>query len=958
MRRLQSALQSRIAGDVYVDDQTRLQYSTAACIYRIFPTAVVMPKDGDDVCQTVRIAREMNIPITARGAGAGLTGGCLGTGIVIDFSRYMNRILSIDVDNRTVVAEPGVVQNDLNRALKKHGLFFPPDPSSYMYSTVGGMTGNNAAGPHSIKYGATLDYLKSVSAVCANAEEFIFEKDMHPDQVKGNFFKSLIVDLGSLLAKNKHSVQNNLPKTRKNSSGYRIDIQASETNLDLARLMAASEGTLGIFTGLELIVKPLPEHTGMLLLMFDSLQAACEAVPIITEMNPSMLEIMESTFIELVRKSAFDVGVPFIRNLEALLLIEFNGSSIDHVTNHINELEKMFVGPGRPAIGSKKGIQKNEQERLDKLRQAASPILNRYPAPCKPVKFIEDTVVPVACLPDYISDLHKLFNKFDLTGLIYGHAGDGHVHVNPLFNIHDTGLIAKMTSVAETTNAIVKHYNGSLSGEHGDGLLRTPFLEDFFGPIYPVFKAVKQLFDPDNILNPGKIVRTGNERFTDNLKITDHKQQRVTESLLDNQTLFEQLFKCSNCGACRQYCPVFKATMDERMSPRSKVNLLTRILSKRFPAENEVISPDYRSVFDLCIHCNTCLTECPSGVNVPLLMMSAKHVNNDHNGGNMKDRLLSDTGTIVTLGKTFSVLSNKVLNSSFVRKTLERTLGLDQHAPVAEFTNTGLAEIASDLTVAGGTPVVYFPGCSAEANDPWGEGAATLSVLSHHGFSPVLPKVKCCGIAAISSGLLDFARSGMEENVRVLHELARGGMKIICSSPSCGLALRHEYPDIIQSESADYVAKHVVDIHEFLTDLLSNGKLDMRFLPRNMSVAVHQPCHSRAVGAGEYPIRLLEMIPGLNIHVLESLCCGMAGTHGLKKHTFHFSRQIGKRLFLEIEQVTPEYVVSSCGACRVQIEAVTGIQTVHPVSLLAEAYGLLPLKAGIIKQSMAISSDH
>jgi FAD/FMN-containing dehydrogenase/Fe-S oxidoreductase len=958
IRLLRSALQSSIGGDIYFDDQTRLQYSTAACIYRVFPTAIVMPRDGDDVCQTVRVAREMGIPVTARGAGAGLTGGCLGTGIIIDFSRYMNHILSIDVDNRSVIVEPGIVQNDLNRALARHGLFFPPDPSSYMYSTIGGMVGNNAAGPHSIKYGATLDYLQSVSAVCANAEELKFENDVRLNSVNGQLLNSLTVKLRSLLSDNNQYIQDNLPKTRKNSSGYRLDRLVDSDRLNMARLMAASEGTLGVFTGLKLAVKPAPEHAGMLLLMFDSVQAACEAVPVIAGMNPSMLEIMESTFIELVRKSAFDVGVPFVRNLEAILLIEFDSESSDQIAEKINQVETIFVGPGRPAIGSKRGVQIKERERLDKVRQAASPILNRYPAPFKPIKFIEDTVVPVKFLPEYIASLHVMFKKFDLRGLIYGHAGDGHIHINPLFNIYDSDLRDKMITIAETTNSLVKDLNGSLSGEHGDGFLRTPFLRDFFGPLYPVFESVKRLFDPDNILNPGKIIHDGPETFTDNLKITEHRQKRITETSLDDNKLFEHLFKCSNCGACRQYCPVFMASMDERMSPRSKANLLTRILSKRFPSENEVVSQDYRAILDHCIHCNTCLTECPSGVNIPLLMIIAKHVNNDNNGIHLKDRLLADTGIISSITKTVPGLSNKALKNKIVRHALERTMGLDKRAPLAEFSNADLSEIASNVSAGAGTSLAYFPGCTAESVDPWGEGAATLSVLSHHGFLPFIPKVKCCGIAFLSSGFLELAKSSMNDNIHILYELARGGMQIVYSSPSCGLALRHEYPTVLQSEMSQYVAQRVVDIHEFLVELLSNGNLDTRFMTRNMTIAVHQPCHSRALGTGEYPIRLLEMIPGLKIHVLQPLCCGMAGTHGLKKHTYQLSRQIGKRLFQEIDRIKPEYVVSSCGSCRVQIEAVTGIQTAHPLSVLAEAYNLTPLKTGILKQSCAYSPDH
>lgn len=951
IRLLRSAFKTHLSGDAYFDDQTRLQYSTAACMYRVFPTAVVMPRDGDDVSRTTRIAGEFGIPVTPRGAGVGLTGGCLGSGIILDFSRYMHRILSIDVSRQTVITEPGVVQNDLNRALARHGLFFPPDPSSYLYSTIGGMAGNNASGPHSIKYGATRDYVNAISVVCRTGDEITFQNSVDRTNLPNGCLKELTDGVYTILTDHSDIIRDHLPKTRKNSSGYRIDNLIVNDRINMASLMAASEGTLGMFTGLELSVRPLPENAGMLLLMFDSVQLACEAVPIITSYQPSMLEIMESTFIDLVRQTAFDVGVPFPRNLQALLLIEFDDPAIDNIMDKIDTVEKLLFGPGRPAIGSKRGIQPIEREKLDRVRRSASPILNRYPAPFKPIKFIEDTVVPVECLPQYIRRMHDMFRKFNVRGVIYGHAGEGHIHVNPLFNIHDTDLVRKMTDIADFTHDLIREYGGSLSGEHGDGLLRTPFLRSFFGPVYPVFESIKKLFDPEMIFNPGKIVESGSYRFTDNLKISDHTGIRHTETVLDTGVVSENLFKCSNCGSCRHYCPVFLASRDERTTPRSKANLLTRIVSSRFPPENDVVSPDHRSVFDFCIQCNTCITECPSDVNIPLLMQMAKHVCNDHNGVLLKDRFLSETGLLRSLGRMLPKTVNSALKTDFIRKALELGLGLDARVPLGSFSDVDLNSLAREMSAGGGQAVVYFPGCTAEANDPWGEGAATLSVLSHHGFAPFIPELKCCGIAALSIGLRDSVKPRAKYNVNILHDCTRSGMRIISSAPSCGMTLRHEYPELLQSPESRAVAANTTDIHEFLVELLSSGLLDTRFEPRTISVAVHQPCHARAMGIGDYPIRLLEMIPGLTIHRLEPLCCGMAGTFGMKKKNYELSQKIGIRLFREIMHVNPDLVVSACGTCRIQIEAATGIDTVHPISILAEAYHLRPMIAGILKHS-------
>lgn len=949
-RQLKAAFKRRLQGEAYFDEQTLLQYSTAACNYRVFPIAVVTPRDGDDVTETVRIARELNVPVTPRGAGAGLTGGCLGSGIIIDFSRHMNHILRIDTSAQTVVVEPGIVQNDLDRALRKHGLFFPPDPSSHMYSTIGGMVGNNAAGPHSVKYGSTRDYLKSVSFVGGDGEELTLNNDLVWNDLPSGRLKTLCNQIHPLLKMNQSVLAEHMPKTRKNSSGYRVDNVIDNDRLHLADLMAASEGTLGIFTGFELKVQPLPESAAMVLLMFESVEAACDAVPEISQLGPSMLEIMESTFIDLVRQSAFDVGVPFPVNLRSLLLVEFDGDSPDEVDARVRTLEKRLVGPGRLAMGSRRGVQKDERDRLDRVRKAASPILNRYPAPHRPIKFIEDTAVPVNTLPQYIRKLHQMFSRYDVHGVIYGHAGDGHIHVNPLMNMTDPSLLKTMESMASETNDLVQQFGGTLSGEHGDGLLRSPFLKDFFGPVYPVFRALKKIFDSENILNPGKIVGGETQKFTDKMKLRPFKHIRETETALDADSVSENLFLCSSCGACRNYCPVFQAAGDERMTPRSKANLLNRIIGMDFPPENDVVSPEYKAVFDYCIQCGTCLTDCPSGVNIPHLMQLAKQVSNEHNRLSIKDRLITETGPTVAASMVFPNLTNRMMKNTVVRKALEWSLGLDSRRHLADFDDSDLSSLASSFSSSSGKQIVYFPGCTAQANDPWGEGAATLAVLSHHGFSPFVPDAHCCGIAAISAGLIDQVTPQAKRNVNLLDEITHSDSIIVTSAPSCGMALRHEYPEILKTDKSKRVASRVRDIHELLVELLSGGKLDARFQELDLKIAVHQPCHSRAMRLGEYPARLLELIPGLRVHQLEPRCCGIAGTFGMKKKNYDFSMKIGERLFVEIERVKPDLIATACGTCRIQIEAATGINTVHPVAILAEAYGLMPAKVGLLKE--------
>ncbi|MBN1551555.1 FAD-binding protein [bacterium] len=915
-------------------------------MYRILPLGVVMPRDGDDVIAAVEIANNFNVSITARGAGVGLTGNALGHGLIIDFSRYMNRILAIDATHKTVRVEPGLVQFDLEQAVRKHSLFFPPDPSSNRYCTIGGMVANNAAGAHSIKYGATSQYVKGLSLVMSDGREEYFHNAENIPAIPQNPHEQLVYDIDNIIREHTNDVDCFYPKTTKNASGYLLaDIVNPDDSINASRLFSASEGTLGLFTSIDLNLEDIPEVSGLMLLFCESLTTAGEAVVQVCQHSPSMLEIMEDTFLNLVRKSAFDVGIALPQSIKALLLVEFDGPDIDTVQSKLETVRQELVGPGRPAIAFRRGMTPEDKNKLLKVRHSASPILNRMPPPIYPARFIEDCVVPVEKLPDYILGLHDIFKHQNISGVIFGHAGDGHVHVNPFMDISDPKFKPTMQSIAHETFHLVKSLKGSLSGEHGDGFLRSPFLPDMFEGLYCAFEQIKKKFDPFNRFNPGIIVGGDNYRITDNLRIFDVLDIPKNERVINQETVIQELNKCSGCGACRAYCPVFLGTGNEMGTPRAKRNLLTWILKYGFIDNIEGIGPEEKSILDLCFGCGLCRVECPGGSDIPGMVQYAKEKYHMDWGLSWSEQIITSVKLLEQLGSIQSQWTNRVMKNSVLRRFLEKTTGLDRQRGIPAFDEESFQTKILHAGIDSSHPkVVYFPGSFANYHDSSGEASAIVYILKHHEFSPLVPNLECCDHAKFVAGRSESARKESERNVEVLYALVQKGYPIVTSSPACLAAIRYEYPRLLHSTQSKHVAEHTSDIHEFLVALLTKAALDTHFKPLPYSLALHQPCQAKAAGYSELSLKLLSLIPGLTLHSLESQCCGMGGTFGLSKRNAKLSRSIGKRLFWEIKRLNPDFVISSCGACRMQIEENTGIVTVHPACIIALSYGMqIPL---------------
>ncbi|MFH1756596.1 MAG: anaerobic glycerol-3-phosphate dehydrogenase subunit C [Pseudomonadota bacterium] len=929
-----------LEGEVLWDDLSRAAYSSAACIYRLLPLIIVQPKHQEDVIRCVRYADSKGIPITARGAGTGRAGQGIGEGIVLDFVRYMNKILEIDPQGNWVRVQPGVVLGTLNTVLKPRGKFFPIDPSTGDYCTLGGMIANNSSGPHAVKYGATRNYVESLEVVLATGEVIVTGarslKDFDLPPADG-LERKIYHGVSDLLKRYQAPLRDERPQSTKNSCGYDFWQVEKNDSLDLTPLLVGSEGTLGIFTEARLRLVDLPRRTHSALFYFRSLDNIGPATEEILKFSPTMLEIMEKQIIDLARAKYPEMRPYLPENIEATLFIEFEGDSEKELRERMQQVASRLVVELKLAISLKEAQDARDREMLTKVRSVSGPILNKVKGPKKPIAFIEDAAVHPSKLGEYIAGLREIFKRHQAEASVYGHAGDGNLHVMVFLDLKKAEDIVRMTKITEETYDWVLRLKGTISGEHGDGLLRTAYVPRQYPQLYPAFVALKDLFDPQRILNPGRVVGEDPGLLSKNLKYGSGYQPQPTGSSFDEEPLRTEVESCHGCGKCRSYCPIAIETHEEISLGRAKAVLLRELISGRLDPGLFMASDELKAVMEGCVNCKRCLTECPTGVDIPWVAMQARTHHVQKKGQPFKDRFMADTHLACRVGNTLAPLVNLAFSFRPARALMESTLGLDRRRKLPPFARKNFRSLYKSGSPRHGQ-AAYFLSCFANYNDPQGEALATCEVLERNGFGVELPDFACCGIARISSGGLESALQGVEKNLEKISALVEKGTPVVFSEPSCALAVKQEYPRIAGTEKASQAAAGCYEIHEFLFKLKQEGKLNTKFGEIPRKVGYHNPCHLRALGISKEPVELLNLIPGLQVKAMGDRCCGLAGTFGLKKGNYDLSMEIGKHLFEEIRQSNVEQVVTSCGSCAMQIAQGTGLKVVHPVTLLAEAY--------------------
>lgn len=961
-------------------------------MYQIKPMGVVVPKDIEDVVETVRYCSERQIPITSRGAGTSLAGQAIGSGIILVFNKYFRSILEVNRDEKSARVQPGVVLNDLNRILNPslrystnpsfdHSntpsshvsipLQFGPDPSTGKQCVIGGMIGTNAAGPHTIKYGATKDNLLELKIVDADGEIRNISRSSSGLDVERK--------VREILSPHRNLIEDKFPKTSKNSSGYNLTEALGADSVDLTKLICGSEGTLGIVVEAKLNVVRVPKERRNLIAYFPSYETCAIAAKDSLQFGPAAVEMLDKTFsnaalgidpaIDEILKQDFSSIIIFeFEEMETGLADERIAGLSEYLRNH--DLSRRQILPA----------DSNEAARLWRVRKEASAIFYKIEKPGKKTSFVEDVAVPVEKLPAYLEGARRIFNEHGIRFALYGHAGNGNTHAILLIDQRNKEHLRLIDPIADEIYSLAISLGGTLSGEHGDGLLRTPFLSKLYGEeIYSLFKKVKDAFDPRGILNPGKIVGEQNVSVNHDLRYGENYKRVGTASSLDSEKLSHEIERCHGCGVCLSYCPTAIATSDERAAPRAKGNLLRAIIDGRMPADY-LSKKEFKEVLDYCFNCKLCLTECPTQIDIPGIVIEAKTIFFEKSEKTRQDKFVDRLPTLSAAASVSPIISSLASGLNIFRNPLEKFFGIDSRRQLPLFhkplykrfgINRNPPQISrpskpttvsfpharsgnpppgsqdsqlhrSGMTIGGGSQrkAIYFSGCFANFNDVSGEGLATIEVLRRNRIDVrILDSLRCCGIARITTGSKNDVIPDAEWNVEQLKKYVDQDFDIVFSAPSCGLAIKEDYPELLQSEAARTVAARSFELSDYLWRLYEEGKLNTEFGPVKKRVTYHNPCHSIPLGVRKQPVELMRIIPELDVVELdEDTCCGMAGTFGLKRQFYDLSMKAGSNLFEQIKEAEVDSVITTCGTCNIQISQGANTKVEHLAKILLESY--------------------
>ncbi|MBN2181177.1 MAG: anaerobic glycerol-3-phosphate dehydrogenase subunit C [Sedimentisphaerales bacterium] len=944
-----SELSQIIRGDVFADILHRAAYSTDASIYRIVPQCVVMPRDANDIAAVVNYAGSKNIPVVARGAGSGLAGESLGSGIVLDMTRYMNRILGTQDEGQTVVCEPGVVLDDLNKYLAGYGRKIGPDPSSANRAVVGACLANNSTGAHWLQYGYIGDYVESITAVTADGSICEFKNDYDTKHSPDDAVKHIAEECLAVLSANQEVIAGAQPKSRRNRSGYSIAGICRDGKIDLARLLAGSEGTLAIFTQLTLRTVPVPEAKALLQLEFDSLDKMAQAVPVIVESGASACELMDKTLIDLAFEALPEYRDILPSGATAVLLVEHTGQSPQQVKEKI---EKTDLAVGKLASRRTTFFDPAKQARLWKSRKDAGPLLYRKKRRQHPAEFMEDISVDHKQLGRYIEGLQEIGRRYDFKMSFFGHAGDSELHVRPFLDLSEPAERQKMQAIAIDVFSLAMSLGGSISGEHADGLARAAFIRRQYGDkYYELLCKIKKIFDPKNLLNPGKILNDDPDIMLKNLRRQNKvlPERAKSDLFFDKDELELEIEQCYGCGLCLsresdlRMCPVFRAMGEELASSRAKANILQFWATGQLD-DNQFDSAQFRKFLDLCVNCKACSLQCPSGVDISKLMAAARTRYVRRRGLRLPERALSNNRYLSMLGGIFSPVSNLFMRLPFFAWLLEKSAGLDRQRKMPKFKRGSFLK-AGRKYLASSAPiekpidkVTYFVDTYANYNDHE-LGFAVLDVLRANGIEVILPKQLPAPLPAIVYGNLKRARRDLSFNVKHLANAVRDGYKIVCSEPSAALCLRDELRHFVAGEDAKLVSENTFELMNYLLDLHNQGKLkqptsDVSRETRDEFV-YHLPCHLCAVGDGTASTKLLQELCGVKVTDLKAGCCGLAGTFGMQKKNRQLSSQIASGLKEALEKSPVKNVLTECAACKMQIEHISDCTVRHPIKILA-----------------------
>ncbi len=975
MQAIFSELKSQLKGDLFTDKKTRILYSTDASAYKEMPIAVARPKDNNDIKELLKFAKHNNLALIPRGAGTSLAGQVVGSGIVVDVSKYMTEIIELNESESWVRVQPGVIPDELNTALKAKNLFFGPETSTSNRCVIGGMVGNNACGLHSLIYGSTREHTLAVKAILSDGSEVEFKnlskkeyaEKLLLDSAEGKIYKYFDKTLNN--KENQNEIRNEYPDkylTRRNT-GYAVDLlldteifSDSKENFNLSKLICGSEGTLAFITEIKLnLVAAPPENIAIIAAHFNTKEEAFKANIIALKHMPRAVELMDNTILELTKGNKEQLKNRFFvqGNPGAILMIEFAYETKQDIEekylNIVNDLKSANYGYSFPIIYSP------DTTKVWALRKAGLGVLSNLKGDGKPVSVIEDTAVNPEVLPDYMADFQKILDRLNLNCVFHAHIATGELHLRPILNLKDSNDVEMFHTIALEVAQLVKKYKGSLSGEHGDGRLRGEFIPIMIGNRnYNILKEIKNLFDPNNVFNPGKIIDV--PAMNSNLRYEKDKKTREIETIFDFSKvggIVRATEKCNGSADCRKsaiaggtMCPSYMATRDEHNATRARANILREFLTNS-PKDNPFDHKEIKETMDLCLSCKACKSECPSSVDVAKLKAEFLQHYYDKHGIPLRTRMIAYISSINKLASIVPGIYNLFMKNKIFASIVMRMLGFSPKRDMPllhkytlkKYTRKYINELKTKNKKI--KKVYLFNDEFTNYNDT-DIGIKAIQLLTQLGYDVVIPKHVESGRTFLSKGLLRTAKKIANKNVDFLKDIISDDCPLIGIEPSAILAFRDEYPELVDKhlkDAANLLAKNSFMFDEFIVKEKNiNNISSNQFTKESQKIKLHGHCQQKAVASTEPTKQMLSIPDNYEVEEIPSGCCGMAGSFGFEKEHYDLSMKIGEMvLFPAVRKASKETIISAPGtSCREQIKNGTGKKALHPIEIMYDALNM------------------
>ncbi|MFN8433626.1 MAG: FAD-linked oxidase C-terminal domain-containing protein [Anaerolineales bacterium] len=959
-------LKKRFTGDLRLDSASKVLYSTDASSYQIEPLGVAIPKTQADLQAAVELAAKYQIPILPRGSGSSLAGQAIGAALILDCSRYLDSIIEIDLEAHSAVVEPGVILANLNRTATKYGLTFGPDPASAERATMGGVIGNNATGAHSILYGMSADHLLEAEVVLSDGSVATLDASLLDAHSSNTQLGNIVSTVKHIREKYTEAIKQNYPKSWRNSAGYRLNyllpwsfsappqwdaddyglksvVYRPTSTVNLAHLLAGSEGTLAVIRKLKVNLVEKPKHTILGVLSYASISEACDDVPRLLAMKPSAVELIPQLILRnarsipaYARQMGWVLGDP-----AAVLVVEFSGNQPSELKEAVRKLGDVLVITELP----------EDQARIWNIRKVGLGILDSRPKAARPIAFIEDCAIPVERLGEFVREVERILDAHGTFGGIYAHASAGCLHIRPVLDLQRGEAVRAMRNIIEQVFALTMSLGGAMSSEHGDGIARGEFIERTYGrEVTDAMRLLKKAADPDNILNPKKLFDA--PPMDTNLRYGEAYKTKTWMPVLKfehEHGLAGAIESCNGQGVCRKttgvMCPSFQATRDEAFSTRGRANLLRAVISSQQSAVSHAMTATTYQTLDLCLACKGCTSECPSGVDMPKLKYEfMNHYYKSHRR-HLRDYLFGYFHVAARILSPFAPVTNLFMHAEWSKKVMSRVLGIAEQRPFPKFSAKKHQAVRAEKKKA----VIFLSDVFSHYIEPEVEEAA-IEILNSLGFEVKVLSVIGAGASLLSKGFLKPAKQHAEKVLAEIERLDGGaGLSVVGCEPPELYCLKHEYASLLPNRNTEIQSlnERVWLVDEFILRVVKTEDVDILSKPlpeQNNRLTLHPHCHHRAEGpaADGLPsgvaatVEMLKLF-GYEPEVIEAGCCGMAGTFGYDAEHYEISMKVGELGVLpKVRAIKDRELVSSGAACRMQIKQGADVDARHPLLLVRE----------------------